>query len=309
MSETLATVLLAGGAAALLALIAAGLLTVEASRRDFAQRVQQAVRSNVTAPTNTTAGSLMLGKLQRFGQRLRDSAMFSGAAAADLERAATGAGFNPRKAVPLAIAGKVVLLPLCPAVAFATASMAGYGGTTVLLVTAFALVFGMLLPNWILGWAKGRHQTALKRGLPDALDLLVVCTEAGLGMESAVDRVAAEMRDSDKAISIEFFALGQELRITADRATALSRFAERTQLEPWQRLARTMAQTLRYGTPLSQALRVLSTEMRNERILSLEERAAKLPALMTMPMIGFILPCLFIVVAGPAAIKILNAMN
>jgi tight adherence protein C len=80
-------------------------------------------------------------------------------------------------------------------------------------------------------------------------------------------------------------------------------------LEPWQRLARTMAQTLRYGTPLSQALRVLSTEMRNERILSLEERAAKLPALMTMPMIGFILPCLFIVVAGPAAIKILNAMN
>jgi hypothetical protein len=77
MSETLATVLLAGGAAALLALIAAGLLTVEASRRDFAQRVQQAVRSNVTAPTNTTAGSLMLGKLQRFGQRLRDSAMFS----------------------------------------------------------------------------------------------------------------------------------------------------------------------------------------------------------------------------------------
>jgi tight adherence protein C len=72
---------------------------------------------------------------------------------------------------------------------------------------------------------------------------------------------------------------------------------------------RTMAQTLRYGRPLSQALRVLSTEMRNERILSLEERAAKLPALMTMPMIGFILPCLFIVVAGPAAIKILNAMN
>ncbi|MGK7864839.1 type II secretion system F family protein [Falsiroseomonas sp. E2-1-a4] len=311
MSETILTVLVAGGAAAVLALMAAGLLTVEASRRDLAQRVRHAVRPDAAAPLDPTPGArrLLLGPLQTLGQRLHRSALFSGAAAADLERATQGAGLNPRTAVPIAIAGKVLLLPLCPILAYAVTAAAGLEGPLRLLLVAMALVIGMLIPNWVMGLARRSHQAGLRRGLPDALDLLVVCTEAGLGLESAVDRVASEMRSSDPPIAIEFFALGQELRITSDRAAALTRFAERTQLESWQRLARTLAQTLRYGTPLGQALRTLALEMRDERVLRLEERAAKLPALMTLPMILFILPCLFIIVAGPAVIRVLNILN
>lgn len=311
MSQTLLVVLLAGGAAGILALVAAGLLAAEASRRDLVQRVQHAVRGDVagTVKSVPTLSGLMFGGLLGFGKALRDSTVFAGAAATDLERAVTGAGLDPRNAVPMAIAGKVLLLPLCPLLAYGGTVAAGYDGPARILIIGFAAVCGMLLPNWILGLFRSHHQAALRRGLPDALDLLVVCTEAGLGLESGVDRVAAEMRASDPSIATEFFALGQELRITSDRATALMRFAERTQLEPWQRLARTLAQTLRYGTPLGQSLRTLASEMRNDRVMRMEEKAAQLPALMTIPMILFILPCLFIVLAGPAAIRVLNTLG
>ena len=311
MNSTILTVLLVGGAAAGLAFVAAGLLTAEASRRDLARRVQHAVQTGGVGriEARPTLGSSFIRTLQWFGQGIRDSALVSGAAATDLERAAVGAGLNPRNAVPIALALKVLLLFLCPALAFVATGLMGIEGPIRVVTVVFALAIGMLAPNWALAWARGKHQSALRRGLPDALDLLVVCTEAGLGLESAVDRVATEMRDSDPAIATEFFSLGQELRLTSDRAAALGRFAERTQLEAWQRLARTLAQTLRYGTPLGKALRSLAVEMRNDRLLRIEEKAAKLPALMTMPMILFFLPCLFIIVAGPAAIRILNAMN
>ncbi len=311
MNSTILTVLLVGGAAAGLAFMAAGLLTAEASRRDLARRVQNAVQSGSvgTIETRPTLGSFFMQALQRFGQGIRDSALVSGAAAADLERAAIGAGLNPRKAVPIALAMKVLLLFLCPAVTFVGTGLMGIEGPTRVVTVVFAVAVGILAPNWALDWARDNHQSALLRGLPDALDLLVVCTEAGLGLESAVDRVAVEMRGSDPAIASEFFSLGQELRLTSDRAAALGRFADRTQLETWQRLARTLSQTLRYGTPLGKALRSMAVEMRSDRLLRLEERAAKLPALMTLPMILFFLPCLFIVVAGPAAIRILNAMK
>lgn len=311
MSNTLLMVLLAGGAAGLLALLAAGLLAAEASRRDLSQRVQHAIRADVVGAVKSapTLGGLLHSGLLGFGRTLRDSTVFSGAAATDLERAVMGAGLDPRRAVPMAIAGKVLLMPLCPLLAYGVTVLAGFDGPVRFLVIAFAAVFGMLLPNWILGWFRSNHQAALRRGLPDALDLLVVCTEAGLGLESGVDRVAAEMRTSDPSIASEFFALGQELRITSDRATALMRFAERTELEPWQRLARTLAQTLRYGTPLGQSLRTLASEMRNDRVMKMEEKAAQLPALMTIPMILFILPCLFIVLAGPAVIRVMNTLG
>ena len=304
-------VMLAAGAAALLVMLAVVLLTSEASRRDYAQRVHHAVRADTVGTVRPvpTMNDLALGALQRFGLKLRDSTFFCGAAAVDLERAAMGAGLNPKNAVPIAMAGKVLLIVICPVLAFMGTAVTGHEGTQRLLIIAVAVVIGMLAPNWILGWARRKHQAGLRRGLPDALDLLVVCTEAGLGLESAVDRVATEMRGSDPGISTEFHALGQELRITSDRALALTRFADRTQLDTWQRLARTLAQTLRYGTPLGQALRNLASEMRDDRVLSMEEKAAKLPALMTMPMILFILPCLFIVIGGPAAIRILNAMG
>jgi tight adherence protein C len=240
---------------------------------------------------------------------LRDSALFSAPDIAELERAAVTSGLDPRRTVPLVIGGKVLLIIACPMLAYAAGTLGGLAMPTRLMATALATAVGMLGPNWVLGWMRRSHAAALQRGLPDALDLLVVCAEAGLGLESAVDRIALELQRSNPAVAQEFASLGQELRMSADRSAALMKMGERTGLENFQRLAGTLAQTLRYGTPLGQALRVLAAEMRDERMMRLEERAARLPVLLTMPLILFILPCLFIVLGGPAAIKILNAMS
>lgn len=310
MSETTTLVMLAGGGAGLLAIAAAGLLAWEASHRDLAHRVQRIVRMDTAGdiqPARKT-GNVLLGAIQRFGEMLRSSAMFSEANIADLERTALAAGLDPRRTVPVVIVGKVLLILALPAFAYGFTTLAGYSMPARMILVSVAFALGLLGPNWALGWARQMHVKALRRGLPDALDLLVVCTEAGLGLESAVDRVTAEMQPSNRAVALEFATLGQELRMSTDRRGALMRMGERTGLDSFQRLAGTLSQTLRYGTPLGQALRVLAAEMRNERLIRLEERAAKLPALLTLPLILFILPCLFIVLAGPAVIRILNVM-
>ena len=138
MNSTLLTVLLIGGAATGLAFMAAGLLTAEASRRDLARRVQHAVQSGGvgTVEAQPTLGSSFIRTLQWFGQGIRDSAFVSGAAAADLERAAIGAGLNPRNAVPIALAVKVLLLFLCPALAFLVTGLMGIEGPTRVVTVA-----------------------------------------------------------------------------------------------------------------------------------------------------------------------------
>jgi tight adherence protein C len=311
MMDFLMPALLAGGAAALLVMVAVGLLAREAAHRDLAQRVQRVVRMDAAgeATPSQDSASLVVATARRVGEVLRDSALFSAPDIAELERAAATAGLDPRRTVPLVIGGKVLLIVACPVLAYAAGTLGGFATSPRLIMVALAVAVGMLGPNWALDWVRRSHAAALQRGLPDALDLLVVCAEAGLGLESAVDRIALEMRRSNPAVAQEFAILGHELRMSSDRSAALLKMGERTGLENFQRLAGTLAQTLRYGTPLGQALRVLAAEMRDERMIRLEERAARLPVLLTLPLILFILPCLFIVLGGPAAIKILNAMS
>ena len=164
----------------------------------------------------------------------------------------------------------------------------------------------MMLPNWVMGLIRRPYQAALRRGIPDALDLMVVCAEAGLGLELAVERVAQEMKQSNRPVGVEFSLLMHEMRIYPDRRIALTNLAERTGQNALKRLAATVMQTLKYGTPLSQGLRTLAAEMRNERMIQFEERAGKLPALLVMPMMLFILPCLFIIIMGKPASQLMG---
>jgi tight adherence protein C len=159
------------------------------------------------------------------------------------------------------------------------------------------------VPNLAMGWLRKPFQASLRRGLPDALDLLVVATEAGLGLETGIERVAREMAGTNRAIAIELTVLVQEMRMLPDRRTALERLGERTDVEGFKRLGATLSQTLRYGTPLAQALRILAAEMRQERMLRIEEKAIRLPALLVGPLILFILPALFIALIGPSIIE------
>lgn len=152
------------------------------------------------------------------------------------------------------------------------------------------------------------HRTdAVRKGLPDALDLLVICAEAGLTVDAAFNRVAKELGRAYPELADEFTLTGIELSFLTERKAAFNNLAYRVNLDAVRGVVTTMIQTERYGTPLASALRVLSAEFRNERMMRAEEKAARLPAIMTIPLILFILPTLFIVILGPAACSISDA--
>ncbi len=149
-----------------------------------------------------------------------------------------------------------------------------------------------------------KRTAAIRKGLPDALDLLVICAEAGLTVDAAFHRVARELGKAYPELGDEFALTAIELGFLTDRRTAFENLAKRVQLDSIRGVVTTMIQTEKYGTPLASALRVLSAEFRHERMMRAEEKAARLPAVMTIPLILFILPVLFVVILGPAACSI-----
>lgn len=169
----------------------------------------------------------------------------------------------------------------------------------------FLLIFvTFFLPDvWVKHKRKTR-QIALERSLPDGLDLLVICAEAGLSLDAALKRVADEFADAVPELSEELFLTSIELSFLPNRRQALVNLAERVNITDFRGVVATLVQTEKYGTPLAQALRTLSAEFREHRLLAAEEKAARLPAILTVPMILFILPALFIVLGGPAFLKV-----
>ena len=156
-------------------------------------------------------------------------------------------------------------------------------------------------------WLKNKvtkRSHAVRKGLPDALDLLVICAEAGLTVDAAFGRVAKELGKAYPELGDEFGLTAIELGFLNERRQAFENLAARVDLEAVRGVVTTMIQTEKYGTPLASALRVLSAEFRNERMMRAEEKAARLPAIMTVPLILFILPTLFVVILGPASCSI-----
>ncbi len=179
----------------------------------------------------------------------------------------------------------------------------GIAGAIGMAVIGYALP-GVLVKNQI-----SKRYKEMQKSLPDALDLLVICTEAGLNLDSGLDRVCREISNSSPELADEFGLTSIELGFLADRKEALMNLAARVDFQAMNTLVNTLLQTEKYGTPLAVALRVLSAEMREERLMRAEEKAARLPAIMTVPMIVFILPALFIVLIGPAVLKAIDAFG
>jgi tight adherence protein C len=310
----LATLLLAVGAAGgaiCLAIFAAALLAHGAEDRDFSSRLKAVIRpaDPAAAAPPRAVGALLLRPVLRLGEILRDSALVSGREIDEFQRMMSAAGLDPRRAVPVFIGVKAVLLVALPLAAFGLSAMREAEPMQATLMVAGGMVLAVVAPNRVAGMLRQPFQNRLRKGLPDALDLLVVAAEAGLGLETAVDRVAREMAGSNRAIANELNILVQELRMLPDRRMALDRLAERTDLDGFKRLSSTLSQTLRYGTPLAQALRTLASEMRTERMLRLEEKAIRLPAMLIGPLILFILPALFIALIGPSILEIGNSFG
>ncbi|MDP5104416.1 MAG: type II secretion system F family protein [Erythrobacter sp.] len=159
-------------------------------------------------------------------------------------------------------------------------------------------------PELYIGNLATKRTKEIQKGLPDALDLLVICAEAGLTVDAAFNRVAKELGRAYPELGDEFALTAIELSFLNERKIAFNNLAYRVNLEAVKGVVTTMVQTERYGTPLASALRVLSAEFRNERMMRAEEKAARLPAIMTIPLIMFILPTLFVVILGPAACSI-----
>jgi tight adherence protein C len=180
---------------------------------------------------------------------------------------------------------------------------------TRLLAAAFGIAAGMFGPSVFVNNAGHKRQQKIQQGLPDALDLFVICTEAGLGLDSAITRVARELGATAPELADELGLTAIELGFLPDRRDALVNLGKRTDTPAIRALVNTLVQTERYGTPLAQSLRVLANEFRTGRMMRAEEKAARLPAMLTVPMIVFVLPPLFIVLIGPALIQVLAALH
>jgi tight adherence protein C len=297
-------------ALALLSLLSAVILVPMVRRRE---RVATRIRTIAVAPTARGGEAASGGGfgswrlLRKLGTAVVASGLLSKRSLDDLENTMAASGHKTASTLPLFVGIKVVLLVGLPVATWLMITVFQIHIHPTILPVAVAGVIGMLAPDYFIRRTRKRYLAALEGGLPDALDLLIICSEAGLGLEAGMDRVAAEFADGNPATSAELRTTASEMKILSDRRRALMNMGARTKLEAMARLGGTLAQTIQYGTPISQALRVLAAEMRQTTLTRFEERAARLPVLLTVPMIVFILPCIFLIVGGPAVVQVMQA--
>ena len=214
-------------------------------------------------------------------------------------------GFNHRRALPTWIGVKAVSMFLCPIIAWCVAQLFGKVMTDVLVFTLIGVMIGILGPRLILAVLKRRFDAAIRLGTPDMIDLLVVCSEAGMGLESGLARVAQEMNQTNPSIARVLHDLLDDLRILPNRSDAFEKLGSKS--DGLRRFGTMVAQSLQYGTPLSQALRSIATELRRESITKLEERAHKLGAKLTIPMVLFLLPAMFVILGGSPILHLVRS--
>jgi tight adherence protein C len=172
-----------------------------------------------------------------------------------------------------------------------------------------AAFFGLQAPMLFLKNAITKRQLSIKRAFPDALDLLLICIESGMSIEVAFRKVSMEIGAQSVALAEEFTLTTAELSYLQDRKVAYENLAKRTGVEGVKSVCLALQQSERYGTPLGQSLRVMAQENRDMRMTEAEKKAAALPPKLTVPMIVFFLPCLFIVILGPTGIKVSAYMH
>jgi tight adherence protein C len=301
-------------AAAVMALIVA-LYAATTVRDPMAKRVKalnerrEQLKAGITASTRKRA---KLTQTNRSTERMRSIlASFKVLQDKQLKQAQIKlmqAGIRSKDAAVAVIFGRmigpIILGGLAALGVYGLDWLPSYGSFVHYLIVAGAILLGYYAPNIYLKNKTGKRSAAIRKGLPDALDLLVICAEAGLTVDAAFHRVARELGKGYPELGDEFALTAIELGFLTDRRQAFENLAMRVDLESIRGVTTTMVQTEKYGTPLASALRVLSAEFRHERMMRAEEKAARLPAIMTVPLILFILPVLFIVILGPAACSI-----
>ena len=177
------------------------------------------------------------------------------------------------------------------------------------LVPVVTVVLGFMIPDMWLTWRVSVRQHKLRKALPDALDLLVICVEAGLGLDQAFMKVAQDMKISHPGLSEELQMVNMQMRIGKTRIDALRELAQRTGLDDIKTLVAMLIQTERFGTSIAQSLRVYSDDMRLKRRQRAEEMSAKTSVKMVPPLVFFIFPALMVVILGPAVITMMRTLG
>jgi tight adherence protein C len=216
-------------------------------------------------------------------------------------------GFNHHRTLPIWIGVKTVSMFLFPIIGLFAAQLLGRPLTDVLIFTLFGLVIGIMGPRLILAVLRRRFNAAIRLGTPDSIDLLVVCSEAGMGLESGLERVAEEMNQTNPAMARVLYSLLDDLRVLPNRSDAFEKLGSTS--DGLRRFGTMVSQSLQYGTPLSQALRSIAVDLRRERITKLEERAHKLGAKLTIPMVLFLLPAMFVILGGSPFLHLIRAFS
>jgi len=221
-----------------------------------------------------------------------------------LEKRLVMAGIRRKDGIYLFYGGQV-----CMAIAVCAAfAVTGYLASSPLLYLFLSVFLGALIPDIWLKWQGARRKDRIELGLPDALDLLVVCVEAGLGLDQSLMRISQEMRRAHRALSDELQLYALETNAGRARSSALRNLGERAGVDDLRALAAVLIQTDRFGTSIAQSLRVFSDTMRGKRRQRAEERAAKMGVKMIPPMVLFVFPSIFIVVIGPAIIGFIKVL-
>jgi tight adherence protein C len=223
------------------------------------------------------------------------------------------AGYRSPAAVRVFIGNKIILGVLFPVVIFIAALLMGFspamGNIYIILLIVLAALFGFHVPDMLMLKRINKRRVAFTESFPDAMDMFVVCVEAGLGLDAAIQRVGEEMAYSHPELGTEFSILSLELRAGKSREDAMHALSDRVGINEVHQLVTLLIQAEHFGTSIADALRIHADEMRILRIQRAREKAAKLPVKLIFPIIFLIFPALFLIILGPAVIRIFNALS
>jgi tight adherence protein C len=267
-------------------------------RETIQARISSAINPQVRQKTLKTTildtREVLEGVVERFEKVIPKSA----AEVSVVQQRLIRAGFREDSALKAFYGAKVIVpLALC-----LVAMVSGFASQNPFFIYIACLGLGFIAPDFWLGRQIANRQTKIRRGLPDVLDMLVICVEAGLSLDQATARTAQELHHAQPVLSDELSVVALEQRAGSIRADAWKHFADRTGLDIVRNLVSMLVQSEQFGTSIAKTLRVHSDTLRTKRVQEIEEKAAKLSVKLLFPLVLFIFPSLFVVVLGPAVI-------
>ena len=288
-------------------LFAGGVMAMLSWAVDPARRRLEAVGAGASAQTGHAWAGVLAGAVQPFARYLMPR---SGKEVGSMQEKFVKAGLHSPRAMPVFYGLKTLLaLSFLAVWLFAARLLPQLSSHQVFFYGALAAFIGLTIPNIVLNQLVERRQRALRNAFPDALDLLVVCVESGLGLAAALQRVAGELAVSHPELAEELERVTAEMQAGMERELALRNLATRTGLEGIRSLVGLLVQTMRFGTSVADALRVYSEEFRDKRMQAAEEMAAKLGTKMIFPMVVCFFPSFFLVAIGPAIIRLVQVFG